>query len=125
MPYEGKYKVDGSTTISVVLEKMLASKQSAINTDELSYEFMKQIGGSEGFVKCVLDDYKNAIPGSPERARMMALVMQLVSMVHASTVPKDLDGVSEDDLVSYAKGLMVDCGVQGILEQGWCYDVCI
>jgi hypothetical protein len=96
------------------LESMILSKDCPIDVREVSYEFMKQVGGPKGLVRLIMLEYNESKVGGLARARILDIMMRLFQ----STSPKggsgDLGHMTEADLELILKEKLAAVGLSAV-----------
>lgn len=113
----------GSRTVTASIEKMILSKKSPVDMQELAVEFYNQVGGARGFIARVLANYNKTEKGSSDRVRMLEVMMKLFSLGRDSA--GSLEEASDEDLESLAREMMIKMRIPGAVENGWIDHYCI
>lgn len=113
---------ESATSFGTAVERMLMSKSAPIDLKEVAIEFMQKVGGPQGFVKLILDDYQASEAGTPERARLWELAVRLFTKAQEDEATVDHDMTTDDDLQAEAAYLMARMGVGAVV---WVDHVCI
>lgn len=79
-------------------EAILSTKQSPIDVREIAYQFMRQVGGPEGFVAAIFEEYDQSAAGSLARSRILDIMIRLFQMATPKEKFGELGHLSDEDL---------------------------
>lgn len=107
------------------IERIIISKKSPVDLDEIALEFYHQVGGAKGYVAKLMTQYKISTVGSTENIRLLEMMSRIWAIHQQKHQATDLDIITDDDIQREAKSLMEKVLPAGLQMAGWINHVCI
>jgi hypothetical protein len=90
-------------TVFSTLEDIISGQQSPVDIKNFAYLFMEKIGGPQGFVDKVMEEYEGAPMGSLARSRVLDIMMKLFQLATPKESHGDYSELTDDDLKDVIK----------------------
>lgn len=105
------------------LEDIISGQQSPVDIKNFAYLFMEKIGGPQGFVDKVMEEYDGAPLGSLARSRVLDIMMKLFQLATPKESHGDYSELSDEDLKGVLKKHLAPPRAEA--QTQWVEHVCI
>lgn len=87
-----------TASVFSTLEDIISENRSPVDIKNFAYLFMDKIGGPQGFVDRVMEEFEGSQVGSLSRARVLEIMMKLFQLATPKETYGDYSDMTEDDL---------------------------